>query len=501
MARKKAALILSLAIACSLAVTGCGNNESDKIQENDKPVKVVDSEKDKVDNVSPVDNAENVEGNGDKADVKETINESSNLKYISASKLNVRSKPEKNASIIKGLLKGTRIEVLDMIVDETNSMTWYKVSVGDQEGYLSAAYTVDDRMELLSEAYRSLDYTKIEKKEYASNPRVDAKGIYVTANSAASTSRLDKLIKLAKETDINAFVIDVKNDSGHILFESEVANKINPGANSIVYIKDMKSFMKKLKDNDIYAIGRIVSFKDPIYAKRYPERTITYKNDPNKAFTKRDNLPWLSAYVRDIWEYNLGIAKEAAEYGFNEIQFDYVRFPASNGGKLDSVLDYKNKENESKPQAIQNYLKYAREQLAPLETYLSADVYGLVGSVHDDMGLGQYWEAIANVVDYISPMMYPSHYGTGVYGLKVPDANPYRTIEVGIQDALGRNENLDEASLIRPWIQDFTATWVPGHISYKDAEVKAQVKALKDNGVDSYLLWSPSNRYHTGQLK
>lgn len=499
MTKKKAAIIVSMAIACSLAFTGC--QKTDVKVEGNQATEVVDSEEQKdtdletnveENNASDQDNTTEEVGNNNNLDA--------NIKYISASKLNVRQEPKSGSTIIGGLVKGTKVEVLETIVDEETSNTWYKVSLNNQEGYLSATYTVNDRMELLSEAYRSMDYNLIEKKNYANNPRIDARGIYLTANTAAS-KRIDDLIQLAKETDINAFVIDVKNDNGQILFKSEVAAQQNPGANSIVYIKDMESFMKKLKDNNIYTIARIVSFKDPIYAEKYPERTITYKNDPTKAFTKKDNIPWLSAYVREIWDYNLGIAKEAAEYGFNEIQFDYVRFPASNGGKLDAVLDYKNSKNEYKPQAIQNYLKYAREQLEPLETYISADVYGLVGSVHDDMGLGQYWEAITNVVDYISPMMYPSHYGEGVYGLKVPDAKPYETIDIGIRDALQRNENVQDPSAIRPWIQDFTASWVKGNIKYRDAEVKAQVQALKDSGVNAYLLWSPSNRYHVGQLK
>lgn len=217
--------------------------------------------------------------------------------------------------------------------------------------------------------------------------------------------------------------------------------------------------------------------------------------------TNRDGLIWVSAYDRQLWEYNIEVSKEAAKVGFNEIQFDYVRFPASNGGKLDKFLDYRNELEESKPVAVQRYLKYAKENLSPLKVYISADIYGLVGSVADDMGIGQYWEAVSNMVDYVSPMMYPSHYGKGVYGLSVPDAFPYETINIGTKDAVARNNNLETPAIIRPWIQDFTATWVKGHIRYGANELKAQIKALEDNGVKEYLLWNAGNKYSEGGLK
>ena len=252
--------------------------------------------------------------------------------------------------------------------------------------------------------------------------------------------------------------------------------------------------IKKLKDNGIYAIARIVSFKDTIYAKENPDKIIVYK-DGGKAFTNSDGLVWVSAYDKNLWEYNVTVAKEAAKAGFNEIQFDYVRFPASNGGKLDKVLNYRNTDNLTKAEAIQKYLHYAKEELEPYQVYVSADIYGQVGSSSDDMALGQFWEAVSSEVDYVSPMMYPSHYGKGVYGLAVPDANPYKTIYSSTKDSINRNNNIDSPAIIRPWIQAFTATWVKGHINYGPNEIKDQVKAMKDLGVDEYILWSPTNRY------
>lgn len=441
----------------------------------------------------------------DVASKEETVQEGEegNIVYISASKLNVRQEPIKDAPIVESLMKGAGVEVVEEKTNE-NDEVWYKISLdtveGEKYGWVISTYTVSDRVELLGESLRKLDFSPQNKvDEYPDNPKVKARGVYVTIHSA-SGARLDKLIDMAKRTKINAFVIDVKDDNGHMLFKTDAAEKFSPNANRKAPLKDISAFMQKLKENNIYAIARIVSFKDPTYTKRHPDRAIIYKNT-RKPFTNRDGLIWASAHDRDLWEYNISVAKEAAAVGFNEIQFDYVRFPASNGGKLDKSLDYRNKLGESKPETIQKYLKYAHKELSPKQVYISADVYGLVGSVADDMGLGQYWEGISNVVDYISPMMYPSHYANGTYGLSVPDAYPYETLYYGTKDALARNKNIETPATIRPWIQDFTAGWVKGHIKYGSKQLEDQIKAMEENGIKEYLLWNAGNTYSEGALQ
>lgn len=422
--------------------------------------------------------------------------------YISASKLKVRETAQADGKALDNLIKGAAVDIVEEKQDEAGK-SWYKISYdganGNVEGWIAAEYTVKDRTELLSESLRKLDFSPQNKtKEYPGNPRVEAKGIYLTLYSA-SNDRLDKLIEMTKRTKINTFVIDVKDDNGHMLFPTKAAEKYSPDANKNAPVKDIAALIKKLKDNNIYAVARIVSFKDPTYTKLHPDRAIIHR-DSGKPFTNSDGLIWASAYDRNLWEYNLEVSKEAAEAGFNEIQFDYVRFPASNGGKLDKSLDYRNTTGESKPQAIQDYLKYAREQLSPLNVYISADVYGLVGSVADDMSLGQYWEAVSNAVDYISPMMYPSHYANQTYGLSVPDAYPYETVYHSTKDSVARNKNIETPAGIRPWIQAFTAPWVSGHISYSDKQIEDQIRALEENGVKEYLLWNAGNKYPEGAI-
>ena len=378
----------------------------------------------------------------------------------------------------------------------------YRKDLKEKDGWILEKNLHSDALKNLPKSWKGMQLNNFpEKVEFPDNPRIDVKGVYLTVYSASSERKLDSLIQLAKETNINAFVIDVKDDGGQLLWKMDDSIlKYNPKAFSKVYIKDINSFIKKLKENNIYTIARIVSFKDPVYAKQNPDKAIIEKKT-GKPFMNKDGIIWVSPHDKNLWEYNIAVAKEAAKVGFNEIQFDYVRFPASNGGKLDAYLDYRNPENDSKPVTIQKYLKYAWEELTPLHVYINADIYGQIGTFRDDMGLGQYWEAISGYVHYISPMMYPSHYINGAYGISVPDAEPYKTIYYCTLDSLNRNENIDNPAEIRPWIQDFTARWVKGHITYDVKEINAQIKALEDLGIHQYLLWSPSNRYHMEKIK
>lgn len=409
------------------------------------------------------------------------------------------------------LIKGTRVKLIskkettkktiskdkkEIIKKDIFYKIQYKILTVPKVAWVSGKNIfVSDLNEILPERVKGLEFKEKIKKEYKNNKKIKVKGLYVSANTVALTRRLDELIKLSKEAGINAFVIDVKDDFGKITFPvSEKIKKFNVNSNKNPVIKNIEPIMKKLKENNIYTIARIVSFKDPIYAKANPDKAIRYKEN-GKPFTNSDGIPWVSAHDRNLWKYNIAVAKEAAEAGFNEIQFDYVRFPASNGGKLDKILDYGNKKNETKASTIQKYLAYARKELSPLGVYISADIYGQVGSSYDDMALGQFWEAVSNEVDYVSPMIYPSHYGRGVYGLSVPDANPYKTVYRSVKDSLNRNNNIDSPAEIRPWIQAFTASWVKGHIKYGKKEVKEQIKAMKDLKVEEFILWDPTNRY------
>ena len=472
-------LSLLIFIIIIFAVSGCGffNNSKQTVKNNEQ-------------------------NNQSSSSSNENIAENSTA-YISAGILKVHAEPSLASKQISNLVKGTEVKIDGESKDKKNFI-WYKIEykAGSKliSGWIAAQYTVKNRNELLGRDLQNIDLSPQDKAdEYIDNPRIKVKGIYVTEATAGS-SKVDKLIELANKTQINAFVIDVKDDNGTMLFHTDAAEIYCADANKRVHINNIEAFMKKLKENNIYTIARIVSFKDPLYTKKYPGRAIVYKSS-GKLYKNNDNIPWASPYDRQLWDYNIAAAKEAAKAGFNEIQFDYVRFPASNGGKLDKLLDYRNTTGETKPQLIQDYLKAAYKELSPLNVYVSADIYGLVASVPDDMALGQYFEAVSNAVDYVSPMIYPSHYANGTYSLSIPDAKPYETVFNAARDSVSRNKNIKTPAVIRPWIQDFTAKWVAGHIIYGKNQVQSEIKALKDCGIDEYLLWNANNVYTEDAVK
>ena len=366
----------------------------------------------------------------------------------------------------------------------------------EKDGYILKENVNKSLADFIVKKYKGVDYNfEMPTKNYESNSRVKAKGIYLTINTAISDKKINQLIEMAKKTEINTFVIDVKNDSETFLYESEVAKKYldNPKYSS----KDFKKIMEKLKENDIYTIARIVTFKSPKYAISNPKKAITYKGT-NTVY--KDGVYWASAFDRELWDYNIELALEAADYGFNEIQFDYVRFPALSSSKRNR-LDLKNEKDESRTAAIQKFLQKAYKEISKKEVYVAADIFGWTASSLGDEGIGQHWEGLVSVIDYSCPMIYPSHYGPYNFGLKVPDAKPYQTVYRSTQDAIDKNKNVKNPATLRPWIQDFTARWVKGYIYYGPKEVRAQIDALKDLGVDEYILWSPSNRYTWEALK
>lgn len=388
------------------------------------------------------------------------------------------------------------VEETEIVVEETEEVV-KEIEVMEEiteEVEFNKRHPYDPTVNI-AQKYDDVDYSPQDKDtNFSSNPAINVKGVYITAHTAG-LDRVNDIIELVNKTELNAIVIDVKDDSGSMLFYSEAASKYVPEANDRLEIKDIEAFMKMMKDNNIYTIARIVTFKSPLYAEKYSERAITYKNSGGLYFA--DGAYWASPFDQDLWKYNVEVAKEALSVGFNEIQFDYVRFPAT-GSKLDRNLDFKNPNGNSKTFAVQEFVKYARTELTPLGGYIALDVFGWTATTINDSGIGQHWEGMSNVADYLCPMVYPSHYGPGNFGLAVPDARPYETIYGSMSDAIERNANIKTPALLRPWLQAFTATWVKGYIPYGKAEIKAQIKALEDLGIEDYIFWNSSNKYNIG---
>lgn len=330
------------------------------------------------------------------------------------------------------------------------------------------------------------------------DPQADApkvKGIYVTAYSAGG-SRMNQLVDLVDNTELNAMVIDIKDDSGYITYKTD-----NPELNKLgkpqPFIRDIDALMARLQKHDIYPIARVVVFKDTILAKKQPEYSFRQKD--GSIWSNGNGDSFVNPYSKEVWEYNVAIAKEAAKLGFKEIQFDYVRFPEGFEKRADS-LKYE-KDEMSRIEAVSSFVKYAKEQLEPLGVRVSVDIFGYAASVPAAEGIGQDFVKISDNVDVICPMIYPSHYSTGWFNVQDPDKAPYQTIKGAIKDTQSKLAPLEaKQPIVRPWIQDFTASWLgSGHyIKYGKHEVEEQIRALQEMNVDEYLLWNASNRYTSG---
>lgn len=321
---------------------------------------------------------------------------------------------------------------------------------------------------------------------------VKVRGIYVSG-TAAGTDKMDELIKLVDETELNAMVIDIKNDDGKITYDmqSDTVTEIGAGTNCI---EDINSLVSKCKEKDIYLIARIVAFKDPYLAEHKPELAVTNKD--GSIFRDKKGLAWVNPYKREVWDYLIEVATQAANAGFDEIQFDYIRF--STDLKPKQVDFGEEAENVSKTQIITEFTKYAYEKLSKLNVYVAADVYGtVIDSKIDQDIVGQDYKEMASTLDYICPMVYPSHYANGSYGIPVPDAEPYRTVKAAMSAAARELSDLpeDKRAINRVWIQDFTASWVDGHIKYGKQQIRDQIRGAYEAGYDEWILWNAAVNY------
>lgn len=415
--------------------------------------------------------------------------------YIASKKTTVYDGFGAEKKAIKELYKSDSVLVEEKDITDESGKVFAKIadeSVESGYSYLLAKDLIKDKTELIYKKYEGAIYSAVEKKvDFVSNPRIVNRGLYISSHTAKSSKNMERLKDFSKRNGLNTFVIDVKDDNGNILFYSEAAEKYCPAGNGKSQIKDIEKYVQDLKDDGFYLIARVVTFKSPKYSKKHPEKSILNKNTGG-LYSDRDKITWGTPYDRDLWQYNLDVALEAAKVGFNEIQFDYVRFPDIPRGVS---VDFRNEKDETKAAVIQKFLIEARRILNEQEVYVSADIFGWSATALSDVGIGQHWEALSNVVDVVSPMIYPSHYGRGNFGFTVPDANPYGTIDGAMKDSISRDKNIYTPAANRPWIQDFTAKWVNGYIVYGEAEMIAQVKALKANGIEEFLLWNSANRY------
>ena len=328
------------------------------------------------------------------------------------------------------------------------------------------------------------------------------RGVYVTGHSAGG-ERFNDLLNLMDTTDLNAMVIDIKDDFGNLTYvpkEDSTLTKYDIGK---PYIKDPQKLLKTMEEKQIYPIARIVIFKDTELAERKPEwsfveGTSVWKNGRGEAF--------VNPFVKEVWDYNVEIAIEAAKMGFKEIQFDYVRFPEGFENR-ETTLKYSMGEYETsdldsvqrRVSAVTDFVAYAKEKLEPYGAQLSVDIFGYSATLPEAPGIGQNFSKISENVDVISSMIYPSHW-TSYFGIAKPDLEPYRLVQEYAKVENAKLAELENPPVSRPWLQDFTASYLGAgnYQQYGKEEVEAQIKALNEAGIKEYLLWNAGNKYSKG---
>ena len=416
---------------------------------------------------------------------------------------------------IKGLVeKGKKLEILGYNnLNDDGSVEVYKVKYDNNEGYVYGKYLVNTEEESLKnydeeDSYQihkkrgnswgggdagSLDYYPYEKPKFEDNVMPnEVRSLYM---NAGVVKNVDEYIKLAKESGINAIVVDIKDNTApaypaNAMKEYSMTNY----EKAINSYEDYKNAIQKIKDAGLYVIGRITVFKDSYYSKDHPEDTIL-DTATGKSYN-HDGSYWPSAFNRNVWEFNVSLAIESVkEMGFNEIQFDYVRFPDRVKSLEDAgKIDYNNTYNETKAQAIQRFVMYACDEIHKYNAYVSIDVFG--ESAHTYVTpYGQYWPAISNIADVISGMPYPDHFNTYEYGFKEPVWTiPYDLLYLwGNEFVMNRQSEIPSPAIVRTWIQAYDSIKSP-YVTYDASMVSKEIQGLYDAGLTGgFITWNGSS--------
>jgi hypothetical protein len=330
--------------------------------------------------------------------------------------------------------------------------------------------------------------------EVVMKPQV-VKAAYLTYFGVGDKGIRGRVLELAARTELNAVVIDVKGDRGWILYRTEVPEALAVGAQGPGTLKDFDGLMADLKARGLYTIARIVTFKDNILANSRPDLAII-DTRTGKPWIDNEKLAWVDPFREEVWRYNVAIAREAARRGFDEIQFDYVRFPTD--GKLGAAKYASPNNKETRLPAIAGFLGLARRELGPLGVYVAADVFGYTAFNENDTDIGQRIEELAPHLDYFCPMVYPSGYHVGIPGFRNPVQHPYEIVHESVR--LIQKRASHTRVRVRPWLQDFKDYAFDKRI-FGVTEIRAQIKGADDAGAVGWMLWNPRNDYTAGALR
>ena len=395
------------------------------------------------------------------------------------------------------------------------SVATYRVRHGKVEGYVYGKYVVHSQEEA-AKRYKAEEYDPIhsaiknpfgggkaigcdfypnEKPRFEHNKMPEACYSLYLNTSTNVLQNIEAYIALAKQTKINTFVIDIK-DNECPGFKADAMKLYSPTNYNRAGDKEelYRRVVSRLHEEGFYVVGRITCFKDSYFVKDNPQSAITEKatGEPfkhNKAF-------WPSGFDRKVWEFNVALAKEAVvKFGFNEINFDYVRFP-DRMTKVENIVDYHNRYGESKVQAIQRFVQYACDEIHKVGAYVSVDVFGESANPGYTTAYGQYWPAISNVADVISGMPYPDHFSDGYYGVEKPWNNPYAILNEWGKRVQGRQQITPTPAVVRTWVQAYN---VMRHvdrngIAYDAENVEKEIRGLYDAGLTGgYITWLSSS--------
>ncbi len=322
---------------------------------------------------------------------------------------------------------------------------------------------------------------------------VEPKALYLSLYGIGHKGLRQNALDLIEATELNAVVIDVKGDRGMIAYKSSLPLAAQAGAQSLITIPDLHGLLADFHARGIYTIARIVVFKDLPLAQARPDLAV--RTASGAIYRDREKLAWTSALSHEVWDYNIGVAVEAAKAGFDEIQFDYLRFPDVRGGRLAFPMEYTERNRVA---TMCGFLRAAREALVPYNVFLAADIFGDVLWNLDDTHIGQRLGDIARLVDYLSPMLDPSGFQFGIPGYKNPVQHPFEIVHLSLDRAQERTHL--PSVRFRPWLQAFR-DYAFGGRQFGGAEIRAQIDAAEQFGSDGWMLWNPSNRYYKDGLK
>lgn len=354
--------------------------------------------------------------------------------------------------------------------------------------FISGCLTLPTVIENILPAENILPPTISEIQKNANKPKY-VRGIHLTAWVAGSARRRKLIAELLTQTELNTVVIAVKEYHGEVYVPGE--KRSEELKTYVPAIPDLENYLQVLKSSSVYTVARIVVFKDNIVARRKPEWAV--KDPQGNIWQDYRGNSWLDPYCREVWDYNLSIAERCAELGFDEIQFDYIRFPSD--GNIRNCRYSQVHSSSTAVGTVIDFLAAAKNRLSRKQAVnISADVFGLTTSAEDDLGIGQVLTEMAKQVDFICPMVYPSHYAKGEYGIPDPNLQPYRTVSYSLAQAvkiLGA-----DSTKLRPYYQDFSLG-----CRYGTNEVLMQIQAGYDNAVPEWTLWSPNVTYHRQAFK